>query len=228
MLPRSRPRNSVRGAFPANASRFDPVFPHLHCQKAFPQIPKTLTSHQNAPAPEKSRRLRTQVPNLLTYGPPRSRSPSQSRAECWVERSRCIPESLTFLARMPIFRQKYRSAPRKFSPSVRVFSCLGSPMAFTASKPARKFASQTVPKALTSGSPRLRTDFHVLSAIRSHELLQNLTFGQTVCWRGILNPLTLRPAAAHRGPRTSSLQRPARAHHLSRKASPSRPETPAT
>ena len=159
---------------------------------------------------------------------PQAPRTARSRTECSVERSRGLPQSLTFRAQMPRFRQKYRSAPANSHLQCAFSPVLAHLWRLPHQNRPKSRGHRPSRKRSPSGLPRSRADFQVLPAIHSHELLQNLTFGQTVWWRGVLNPLTLRPAAAHRDPRTSSLQRPARAHHLSRKASPSRPETPAT
>jgi hypothetical protein len=82
-------------------------------------------------------------------------------------------------------------------------------------------------KRSPSGWAGAEPTFESCRAIPDVQVPQNLTFRQTTLLGQLLNPLTLCPGPAHRGPRTSSLDSPARSHHLSRKASPYWAETPA-
>jgi hypothetical protein len=73
------------------------------------------------------------------------------------------PKKLTFGTRTPGINAKIPPRSRKFSPSVRVFSRLGSPMGFSSPKKGQKSGFDTIPKALTSAPTGCPAEFSVLT-----------------------------------------------------------------
>lgn len=206
-------------AFPGQSDALFPEFPHHRAFNALKTIPKNLTFSQKPCNLTAAQLRRAHLPHLLTF-------PDSGSARLGGEPVKVAPQPICVPKKLTLSRQKHEIAvqiaftPRKVSPSVRVSSRLDSPMAFFGLKPAQKLASDAVPKALTRGRAGLLGELACLRAIHGIQVPQNLTFGQTSCLGGFLNPLTFCPGRAHPGPRTSSLNIPARSHHLSRKASP--------
>jgi hypothetical protein len=118
-----------------------------------------------------------------------------------------------------------RPGPRKDSPQVCVFSCVASPKASGAPNLRPKEGQRTLPKALTAPIWHLPCRFYVQPGCTADLVPQNLTFRLQPFFKPLLNPLTNRPAAAHRRPRTPSPDLPASPHQASRKASPDFSET---
>jgi len=220
-----RPQNriafgAVSRAFPAYNRHFDPVFTHLTDHAPVKRLPKTLTftairghfadsCSRRSPPPE--------FPHLSHLG---IDEPHQQHTDGQVETQSHSRKPSPQVPECTEIRQKRHPCPVKphlrfpFSPD----------LTHQWGKRAKNKAGIAPQRASRKRSPyplqNLEPTFTHGRAIQGIQVPQTLTFASTSLWGSFLNPLTLCPGPAHRGPRTSSLDNPARPHHLSRKASP--------